>query len=174
MLGVTGEEVADVVELVGDADAAGEEEDCAVGVEGFEAAVGSFNGAFEVEDAERAGGGAFVEGSCHARAFGDNEGDGIRAGEGDEVGCGVGESSVLFLFRRGRRVEGAVFRPGDGKGVRLPEGDGGEVDVCMASWTVDPGMAEVEGYAARFTGESFDSDRGDTTCEGKVMVDEPR
>ena len=143
-------------------------------MEGFETAVGTFDGAFEVEDAEGAGGGAVVEGGCHAGAFGDEEGDGVRAGEGDEVGCGVGEGSVLFLCCRGRRIEGAVFRPGDGEGVRLPEGDGGEVDVGVAAWAVDPGMAEVEGYAARFTGESFDSDRGDTTCKGEVMVDKPR
>lgn len=89
MSGVGGEQGADVWELVGDADAAGEEEDGAVGVEGFETAVGAFEEAGEVDGAGGGGAGAGVEAGGHAGAFADDEGHacGGAGGEGRvEVG----------------------------------------------------------------------------------------
>lgn len=104
MVSVGGEEVSHMPELVGDAYAAGEEEDGAVREEGLEAAVGALEEGGEGEDAGWGGAGAGVEGGGHAGAFADDEGHGGEGAVGDG-GAEVGGRGRQFV-----RLEGAVGR----------------------------------------------------------------
>lgn len=64
--------MADVHELVGDAYAAGEEEDGAIAVERFVAAIGAFDEAAEGNDLVGGFRREIVELSCHARLSADD------------------------------------------------------------------------------------------------------
>ena len=167
------EEIPDVADLMGDADAAGEEEDGTVGVEGLETAVRALEGAAETEHATGGGGCAGVEGVRHAGAFGHDHGE----GGGGAGGEGVFEIEIFdaggefFVFERevGR---GAGVGPGDGEGVGHPERDGGDVGVGVGAGAVAPGADELEGDAAGFAGKGFDGDHC-RAAEGDVVVEEP-
>ena len=130
--GVGGQEGAHVAELVGDARAAGEEEDGAVGVEGVRGAVWPFDEAGEVEGPRGGRGCEAVEGGGHPGALGDNEGEGVaRPGREGEVGGRGGEFFVggMAAARGG---------PGDGEGMRHPQRDSWEVDVRVHAGVVGP------------------------------------
>lgn len=114
---VAGDEVAHVRDLVRDADAAGEEHDGAVGVEGVQAAVGAFDQGGEGEEAGGGALGLFEEGVGEAGAPADDERHGGFL-QGEHVLARDGEA----FFRV--EVFGS-FAPGDGEGVRGPETDGG-------------------------------------------------
>lgn len=169
MGGVSGEEGACVRELMGDADAGGEEEDGAVGEEGVETAVGPFEEAGEVDGSGGGGAGAGVEAGGHAGAFADDEGHacGGAVGEGGvEVGGGGGE-----FGEGGGEREGFRGGPGDGEGVRHPEGEGWDVDVGVGAGAESPGTRHGEGEAAGVGGEGLDGQRGQTVA-GEVAVDD--
>ena len=164
-----GQQVAHVRELVGDADAAGEEEDRAVGGEGFEAAVGAFEEAGERDDSGGGGGGAGVQARGHAGAFADDEGhggDGAVGERGAEVGGGGGE----FVGLEGAVGGRALLAPGHGEGVRHPEGEGGDVYVGVAARAEGPGPRHGEGEAAGVAGEGLDGEGGEAVAGG-VTVD---
>ena len=126
------DERADVGDLVGDADAAGEENDGAVGGKGVQAAVGAFGEGADDEAAIVRGFGFAVEAVGEA---------GTAADDGCEGGCraAVGEAGDVlaghdeaFFGGEGGGVVGAG--PGEGEGVGGPEADGGDGQEGMLAW----------------------------------------
>ena len=166
------EEIADVADLVGDADAAREEEHRSVGVEGFETAVGALEGAAEAEHATGGGGCSSVEGVGHAGAFGHDHGEG-GGGAGGQRGVEIEifDARGEFFVLEGEVRSRAGIGPGDGEGMRHPEGDGGDVGVGVGAGPVAPGAGELEGDTAGLAWEGFDGDHGGA-AEGDVVVEE--
>lgn len=144
---VGGEEGAELADLMGDADAAGEEDDGAVRVEGGGLTVGAFDEAGEVEFARGAGGGAVVQFARHAGALGHDEGDGVGR---------LGDREVLLCHWKHLHVRGdgswrCCAGPGDGEGMRLQPRDAGEIDVGVSTGLVNPGSRKEEGHPASIT-----------------------
>lgn len=82
---VAGEEVSDVQELVGDADAAGKEQNGAVTLERLQTAVGTFDVTSEGDDAGWRGTGTGVEFGRHARLLGHDHRDGGSSASGKRL-----------------------------------------------------------------------------------------
>ncbi len=106
---------------MGDAYAAREEHDGAVGMENLGAAVGSFDESGEGYEA--AGGEGFsVEAVGETAVASDYKGDGgLREGEG--INCLRGAVCIAFFGVEVVGVLGVGFGPGDGEGMGGPETD---------------------------------------------------
>lgn len=157
---VPGDEVAHVGDLMGDADAAGEEQDGAVGVEGVQAAVGAFDQSGEGEAAVGGALGFFEEGVGEAGAAADDERHGGFL-EGEDVLARDGEA----FFRV--EVFGRVA-PGDGEGVRGPETDGGKGDVHVLAGAEGPWSGYFHGYADGVAGKGFNDGFGASFTEVSI------
>ena len=147
-IGIAGDEGAHVRYLVGDADAAGEHENRAVGGHAVDAAIGALCVGAGREDAARAGFGFLVEHVGEAGSAPDDERDGRSLGC-EEILAGHCEA---FL---GREV---VFRfgPGDGEGVGGPHADVGDVEEGVLAWLEEPGASHAQCDADCVTVEGFD------------------
>ena len=132
---------ADVGDLVGDADAAGEEDDGAVGGEGVEAAVGAFGEGAHDQAAFVRGFGFSVEAVGEAGAAADDGREGGFRGRG-QGGVDVlsGHDEAFF----GGEVGGCAG-PGEGEGVGGPEADGGDGEEGVLAGVEGPRPGDVEG-----------------------------
>ena len=162
-IGVTLDEVADEGNVVGDADAAGEEKNGAVGVEGVDAAVGAFGEGLEGDAGVHAVLGAGEEFIGEAGAAADEEGEGgfLVGAEGVLVGHG----NALFVSD-----DFGGFTPGDGEWMGGPPAYGGDVEVNVLTGFEGPWTGEVEGDAQGVTREGLDDCGGEFTAA--VAVDD--
>lgn len=162
-VGVALDQVADEGDVVGDADAAGEEENGAVGVEGVDAAVGALGEGLEGDAGVHAVLGADEEfvGEAGTAADEEREGGFLVGAEGILVGHG----DALFVSD-----DLGGLTPGNGEGVGGPPADGGDVEVDVLTGFEGPRAGEVECDAQGVTGEGLDDCGGEFAAA--VAVDD--